>query len=380
MYLFKPHLEPWLYQDMMQVAAGETKLDPELQLKAAVNNFPEESPAGIKMSSTSTESTQVSLKTKSNQTRLVFVNPYTGEITGSLIREKMLMQIMRDLHGELLMGSFGSAFVELTACWIIILIFTGLYLWWPHKKFQIWGVFLPRLRSSPRLFWRDLHALTGVYTSLIILTLLLTGLPWTVLWGAGFHQVQALAGQSRPEAAGRRARFKSEKPPEGATSIGLNQAIAIAHQQGFSGSYSIRLPKGPQGVYGFTKSRPVLEEALYVYIDQYTGKIINKTTWEDYPALAKVVSIGVRLHQGEWLGTPNLVLMLIGTVAVVWICFSGGIMWWKRCSRGRFQAPVLPDNWTPPRFIKVVIFGLSIISPLVGISLIVVYLLGKRKA
>jgi len=184
-------------------------------------------------------------------------------------------------------------------------------------------------------------------------------------------------GQNRPEAAGRRVTFKSELPVEGSPAIGLEKAITIANEQGFSGSYSIRFPKDPEGVYGFTKTRPVLEEARYVYIDQYSGDVINKTTWDDYPALAKVISIGVRLHQGEWFGTANLILMLIGTVAVVWMCFSGGMMWWKRCSRGRYGAPVLPAQWTIPRGVRVIIFCLSVIFPLVGVSLLVVYFLGK---
>lgn len=36
------------------------------------------------------------------------------------------------LHGELLIGKYGSWIVELAASWAVIMVLTGLFLWWPR--------------------------------------------------------------------------------------------------------------------------------------------------------------------------------------------------------------------------------------------------------
>ena len=50
----------------------------------------------------------------------------------------------------------------------------------------------PRLRQGRRVFWRDLHAVTGIWVSSLALFLLITALPWTTVWGAGFKQLREL--------------------------------------------------------------------------------------------------------------------------------------------------------------------------------------------
>ena len=73
------------------------------------------------------------------------------------------------------------------------MLVTGLYLWWPRERRGIAGVLYPRLRAGRRVFWRDLHAVTGIWVSTFALFLLITALPWTTVWGAGFNELRALA-------------------------------------------------------------------------------------------------------------------------------------------------------------------------------------------
>ena len=54
------------------------------------------------------------------------------------------------LHGELLIGNVGDWLVELAASWALVLLVSGLYLWWPRKGSRVWGVLLPRLDLNNR--------------------------------------------------------------------------------------------------------------------------------------------------------------------------------------------------------------------------------------
>jgi len=53
----------------------------------------------------------------------VYVNPYTAQVTGVISPKDSNMHTIRKLHGELLLGKFGTKIVELVASWMFVLIF-----------------------------------------------------------------------------------------------------------------------------------------------------------------------------------------------------------------------------------------------------------------
>ena len=85
---------------------------------------------------------------------LVYVHPETLRILKQIEYEAQFMRQVRAFHGELLAGNVGSVLVELAACWAIVLILTGLYLWWPRHSVGLAGVLYPRLRQGRRVLWR----------------------------------------------------------------------------------------------------------------------------------------------------------------------------------------------------------------------------------
>ena len=128
-----------------------------------------------------------------------FVNPHTGEYLGSVPSTHWIAGLSRGLHGGWPIKPWGSYLLELGACWAIVMILTGLYLWWPRGARGLAGVLYPRLRSGSRIFWRDLHATVGIYISVIVLAFLCTALPWTTLWGGKvLGTIQKAVGQESP--------------------------------------------------------------------------------------------------------------------------------------------------------------------------------------
>uniref|UniRef100_UPI001CD846A6 PepSY domain-containing protein n=1 Tax=Novosphingobium huizhouense TaxID=2866625 RepID=UPI001CD846A6 len=63
----------------------------------------------------------------------VFVSPQ-GRVLGALSSETRIAEIAHRIHGQLLLGRQGSWLVELAASWAIVLIASGLYLWWPRVR------------------------------------------------------------------------------------------------------------------------------------------------------------------------------------------------------------------------------------------------------
>src|SRR5690606_18356701 len=79
--------------------------------------------------------------------------------------------------------------VELAASWTIVMIFSGMYLWWP-RPFRLPGTFWPRLSLRGRPLLKDIHRVTGFWIAGLVLVMLASGLPWAGGWGSAFKWVR----------------------------------------------------------------------------------------------------------------------------------------------------------------------------------------------
>jgi uncharacterized iron-regulated membrane protein len=65
---------------------------------------------------------------------VAWVNGYNGEIVHLEYVDQQLLKVVKKLHSELLAGSTGSYVVEFLASWMIVLIVSGIYLYWPSQQ------------------------------------------------------------------------------------------------------------------------------------------------------------------------------------------------------------------------------------------------------
>jgi uncharacterized iron-regulated membrane protein len=387
------------------------------QLEAAQRVYPNSTIAKFTPNVAANRSTEVELTTTDERTLTVFVNPYTSQILGDRNEDYNLQSIARKLHGELMIGKIGDYLVELAACWGLVLLITGLYLWLPRRGFSVWGTLLPRWWSkNKRVFWRDLHAVPGFYGVLLIGFLILTGLPWSGFWGETFAQVSnhfpaqmwndvpkstvltgslnrngdrivpwAVEQLPMPQSTasghqhhqghnGASATVIREGIPTG-TPVNLDSVIALAQAKGAPAGFNVSLPGGETGVYTVSAFPNDPTQEVTMHIDQYSGKVLADVRWQDYGLVPKVVELGTAVHMGRYFGLGNQLLMLLACLLVIILCVSGLVMWWQRRPAGKIGVPALPDHvqqWKTPLAV-VAILGLAF--PLVGFSLVTVLLL-----
>ena len=191
-YLFKPQVERWEERAYRDLPVAENVL-PQQQLNTALAAFPGARFDSYRLPRQAGDAAMIHLAMPDGRSmRDVFISPQ-GELLGSMDSQSRIMEVDKRIHGQLLMGARGSWLVELVACWAIFLILSGLYLWWPRDR-MFAGVIWPRLKGRGRVFWRDLHAVTGFWISGLVLALLITGLPWTSIWGGAFSGIRTELG------------------------------------------------------------------------------------------------------------------------------------------------------------------------------------------
>ncbi len=315
-----------------------------------------------------------------------------------------------------MMGNFGSAIVELAASWAVIMIVTGLCLWWPRNARGLGGVLYPRLRQGQRIFWRDIHAVTGIYVSFFALFLLFTGLPWAKSCGTylktwrhltNSHAVhQDWTTSTSEELAARAARTgggmgnmpgmqmdnmpgmnASEHASHGHHAHHmaggpdaykpLDQMIAVVAPLQLANPVLISPPLDQSGNWtakSDTQDRPLRVDLV---LDPTTGAILTRTDFRSRPRLDRVIGTGVAAHEGQLFGVANQLVSLFTAIGLVTLSLSGFIMWRRRRPDGVLGAPV------PLRRIRLswgliavlIIFG--IYMPLLGGSMILVVLVER---
>ena len=119
---------------------------------------------------------------------MVAVNPYDGSVLGSWPRQTALYDFANKIHGTLLIGDVGDRLIEIAAGFGVVLIVTGVYLWWPRDDRGFASAFVPRLSGRGRQLWKSLHQTVGVYVAAILLVFLVSGLTWTGIWGERMTQ------------------------------------------------------------------------------------------------------------------------------------------------------------------------------------------------
>ncbi|MEP6906864.1 MAG: PepSY domain-containing protein, partial [Pseudoxanthomonas sp.] len=153
------------HPDLRFVEPAPVRASLDTQVAAAHAAFPGASIAGITVPADPRRSTLVTLAGDGGLPVAGFVDPYSGRWLGSLQGADWPTGWSRNLHGGWPLGNAGSWLLELGACWTIVMVLSGLYLWWPRDGRAWWRALVPRVGRDRWTFWRDLHACVAVWFS-----------------------------------------------------------------------------------------------------------------------------------------------------------------------------------------------------------------------
>ena len=408
-YLFKPQLDNLMYSDLLHVTPSHHQLSAEQLQQRVLSHFPQAAVSKYFPPLNAEGSAQFVVQQDGHEVN-VFVDPYRGEILGTQDAKFNLQAIARLIHGELMIGTLGDRLVELAAGWGIMLVVSGLYLWWPRGKSPA-GVLWPRFTKRGRVLWRDLHAVTGFWGSVFLLFMLLSGMAWTGMWGKQYAELWntfpaamwndvpksdrqagelntgkvqtvpwALENTPMPVSTGEHAEHMNHgnmHAAPAAPKVSLQQVVNIATERGIEPGYSITQPKTADGVFTVSVFADDPRNDATLHIDQYTGKVLADVRWSDYSTVSKATELSVMLHEGKFFGWLNQLLILLVCLMILLGSISGLVIWWKRRPTGGLGVPPLRHDLPRWKAAMVIMFGLAVAFPLVGASLVVVYVVDR---
>lgn len=412
-YLLRFQIEPLLHADLMKVdqPAGMDFAQPyAAQLAAVEREYPDATVMSMTEPSAADRSTVFSLVLEDGSPRDVFVSPWGAEVLGDVNPDTTLSGYAVRLHADLMAGTLGDRVTELAACWAIVMALTGYVLFWKGRVARR----RRRAKGAPGARLRSTHALVGSVVGVGVLMLLVSGLPWTGVLGAKAQELATAGGSSLwstdPGAASNPTSRLDESLPHshahevpwgmGASEVprsgdaggehgsvaNVDTAVTVADEAGLRHPMTVALPtcgdSGGHGGHGGGGGSDVFSVIGYafdapsdertVHVDRYSGEVVSTYGFDDYPALAKVVSHGIGLHEGRSLGLWSFWGALLMCVGVVVLCLTGPLMWWRRRPSGSLGAPRgrMPLRGSPLLLAGLVALG--VLMPLFGLSVLVV--------
>lgn len=413
-YLFKPQVEAYQEAAYQVKADGKVAQSATSQVLAAVKVLPHAQFSAYQLPASPQSPAHVMLIYQ-GELRRVLVNPFTLQVMNVATEEGRLMPWIHRLHGRLLMGDKGSYLVELAASWAIVMIVTGLFLWWPRGTKGLAGVLYPRLRIAngqqasgkiaQPIFWRDLHAVIGFWIALFVLFLLVSGLPWTKSWGGLLKEVRQFGATSQTQI--KQDWFTSQKELREANTV-LAQGDEHAHHQHDQSvtahpSEQMALPASfdtmVRNVAGLQLPPPVIIAApsrrnagwvgksdtqhrpsrVTVDLDPQSGAMLSRTNFEDKPMLDRVIGYGVAVHEGQLFGWFNQLLGLFTALGLVAVVVSGVVMWLRRRQASTLGAPFAQtrQNTRMPFATVMAMVFMAMLLPFLGLSLIAVLMVER---
>ncbi len=396
LYLFKPQIEAWLDRPYDHLAFAGAPASADAQIEAALAAVPGGRLKSYEVRHDPHDSARIEVSAK-GETMLVYIHPQSLAVLQKVNDKDRPMVVIKTLHGELLMGDRGSNLVELAASWAIVMVVSGLYLWWPRQAQGLAGVVWPRLKMGKKLFWRDLHAVTGVWISSLALFLLLTGLPWTSVWGEGFKAVRNLThtaavqqdwGQSRSAEQAMAPSSVHDGMDMGGVemdhammmpspAISVEQMASTLRPLNLAAPVLISPPSKREP--GWTGKSDAQNRTLRVtmVLDPVTGAILNRENFNQRHPIDQIVGYGIAAHEGQLFGWFNQALGVLTAAGLCLLAVSGVVMWWRRRPDGKLSAPEPVGSDRLALGLGLLLLGFGLFLPLFGLSLIVVGLIER---
>jgi uncharacterized iron-regulated membrane protein len=262
--------------------------------------------------------------------RILFFHPADGRFLGQ--GSKIFVWVLA-LHRNLLLTDFGR-WLTLTSCLALIgLLISGWKLWWPRKLSKISKGLRIKTTASRRRLVFDLHRVLGIFISIPLLMIAVTGLNFTKIKGVYRDTIVSLT-RAEP--------IPAPKPVGqlGPERLSLDQALAISMEVfPQATATAIQLPGTPDGPLNIRfrhPSQPGTYGRSNVVLHPETGEILRSLNGMEMSFGQQLIHVwAFPLHRGRVFGLLHQLLWAVVALLGASLPVSGFWLWYTRRSRNR---------------------------------------------
>ena len=360
--VFETEIMEALYPERYYV---EQSLSAPLPMEQLLNNVASTLPdtvsiSGVTVSADPEKAYQVMLS-KPRRASL-YLNQYTGEVIGYNKRGAFFTFMFRAhrwlldtvVHGHF---SWGKTLVGVSTLAFVFIILSGVVIWVPRSRKALKNRLSIKTNKGWRRFWFDLHVSGGIYATVILLALALTGLTWSFPWyRTGFYKV---FGVEMAQGTPQHAASQHGKPQDGKSQGGKpNGAAERGGRGGFGMSPFRSWQKAYEAVIASNsdfRQINISKDGIDVAIrgwgnqrgaDRYTfdrkGEITGVQTYKDQDKAGKLRGWIYSVHVGNWGGWFTRILTFLAALMGAVLPMTGYYLWLKK------KKPTKEKNMSTP--------------------------------
>jgi uncharacterized iron-regulated membrane protein len=255
----------------------------------------------------------------------IYLDPATGQEQGRRGESEGFVNTLFKLHSTLLLDANGKALLAWTALAYMLLLLTGVILWWPKRWPGNWRM---ELRKSLVRALFDMHRIGGVIMGLLIAVSVITGA--YMAWRPLGDWLNALSGSTaiRPPALAAEASANLLPPAD----IDAMLASARAAMPDAQASFLQLPPNDRQAVrIRFRAPGEAHPNGISsVWLDPRNGSVLDVKRWHELDPGAAAVAVAYPLHTGELGGVLTEILAGLNGLALGGLGISGIWLWWHR--------------------------------------------------
>ncbi|MEX2670828.1 MAG: PepSY-associated TM helix domain-containing protein [Phycisphaeraceae bacterium] len=326
--VFGDEIDSWLRPELRRVSAEPgmewVRLD---DVVAAVREaVPEAEPLYLNLPSDEGTAHTFWLMKPNSEMIKAYANPYTGEVLGNTHEHAGLIGFMHDLHIHLLLGHDGVTVVGVLGLGLLVMLGTGLFLWWPGWR-QLRMALTVKWKGAWRRRIYDLHRAGGAWTMPPLAFVAVTGASLAFYTLVAPALVSAFGGKLPTDT------LPLDEPADGqmnwqgvldAAEAEFPQAeprwFYFPPEDGRSATVQVRQP-GNKNPHGDT----------FVYVHPGRAETISRHDWSEAEVGENLVDLLYPLHIGHFGPTLLIrcIMVVLGVVPV--LLFGTGIwLWWQR--------------------------------------------------
>ena len=261
----------------------------------------------------------------------IYVNPYTGEILKIYNEELDFFNIVKMLHWSLLLKTeYGQPIVGYSTLIFVIMLISGLILWWPKNKKGRKQRFSFQWKNNTQ--WKrknyDLHNIFGFYVGSVALIISLTGLVWAFTWFQAIVYIAGSGTTTLPDFSKAKSTF-IEAPKE----LAIDEALKQTKEK-YLNSNAFRLTPAQDST-DIIKIYIQQYDGLYyvnhsLQFDQFSGKLLKERNHKDKNFGEKLINANYDVHVGAILGIPGKIIAFIASLICATLPLTGFLIWWGR--------------------------------------------------
>jgi uncharacterized iron-regulated membrane protein len=268
----------------------------------------------------------------------VYMNPYTGKVIHEENPAKNFFIIVEYIHLYLLLPpKIGSLVVGISVIIFIVLMITGIILWWPKRKTDRKRSLTIKWNGRWRRVNYDLHNVLGFYATSVAIILALTGLSMVFdVVREGIYSTANLgkAYPSEKQFPKSDSLLKTKVDSRFTIDKAFATAQTLSPQAQMFLIFDDAAAAGTIGITAYAKSLRFYESDGY-FFEKYTGKLLKQSPHTQKSPGMKMNDMNYDLHVGQVLGLTGKIIAFLVSLISASLPITGFIIWLGKRKKGK---------------------------------------------